>query len=96
MYKQLDKYCTFYLICQGTRVIYRKQVKKLQFFFILTKKLEVLIMNFIFCLQESVTNLDKHYEILLLLDELSKMCHYTIFYSDITKKPTKVITQEVI
>ena len=97
MYKQVDAYCYSCLICQEARVIREKQLRKLQPFLIPTKVCDVFFMDFITRLPESVTYGDMYNAILVVVDKLSKMCHYILCRSNITAKElAKVITQVVI
>ncbi len=97
MYKQVDAYCTSCLICQGARVIRVKQPGELQPFPIPTKAWDVLSMDFITRLSESFAYGGTYNAIFVLIDKLSKMCHYIRCRSDMTAgELAEVITQEVI
>ncbi len=97
MYKQVDTYCTSCLICQGARVIRGKQPGQLQPFLIPTKACDVFSMDFIAGLPESVAYGGRYNAILVVVDELSKMCHYIPCRSDMTVgELAEVITREVI
>ena len=96
-YKQVDAYCTFCLICQGARVICGKQPGQLQPLPIPTKAWDVFSMDFITGLPESVAYGGRYDAILVVVDKLSKMCHYIPCRSDMTAgELAEVITREVI
>ena len=97
MYKQMDAYCTSCLICQGARVICGKQPGQLQPLPIPTKAWDVFSMDFITGLPESVAYGGRYDAILVVVDKLSKMCHYIPCRSDMTAgELAEVITREVI
>ncbi len=97
MYKQIDAYCTSCLICQAARVIRGKQPEKLQPLLISTKACDVFSMNFITGLPESVAYGSIYDAILVVVDKLSKRCHYIPCRSDMTAgELAEVITREVI
>ena len=93
IYKQVDAYCTSCLICQGARVIRGKQPGQLQPLPIPTKAWDVFSMDFITGLPESVAYGEKYDAILVVVNKLSKMCHYVPCSSDMTAKElAEVIT----
>ena len=97
MYKQVDAYCTSCLIYQGARVICGKQPGQLQPLPIPTKAWDVFSMDFITGLPESVAYGGRYDAILVVVDKLSKMCHYIPCRSDMTAgELAEVITREVI
>ena len=93
----MDAYCTSCLICQGARVIREKQPGQLQPLPIPTKAWDVFSMEFITGLPESVTYEGRYDAILVVVDKLSKMCHYIPCRSDMTAgELAEVIMREVI
>ncbi len=97
MYKQVDTYCTSYLICQGAGVIRGKQLGELQLLRIPTKAWDVFSMDFITGLPKSVTYEGIYHATLVVVNKLSKMSHYILCRSDMTTGAlAEVITQEVI
>ena len=97
MYRKVDAQFTFCLICLEARMIHGKQPMKLQPLFIPTKACDVFSMDFIAELPKSVEYGDIYDAILVVLDKLSKMCHYIPCRSDITAgKLAEVINREVI
>ncbi len=97
MYKQVEAYCTFCLICQGVRVIRGKQPGQLQPLPISKNAWDVFSMGFIIGLPESVTYGGRYNAILVVVDKLSKMCHYIPCCSDMTAgELAEVITRDVI
>ncbi len=97
IYKQVDTYYTSRLISQGARVIRGKQSGQLQPLPIPTKAWEFFSIDFITWLPESVVYRGRYDTILVVVDKLSKMCHYIPCRSDMTARElAEVITQEVI
>ena len=84
MYKQVDVYCISCLICQRARVVHGKQRAKLQLFLIPTKALDIFSMDFIIGLPKSVEYGSIYNTIFVIVDKLSKMCHYIPCRSEIT------------
>ncbi len=97
MYKQVDGYCSSCLICQRARVIRGKQPRQLQLLPISTKAWDVFSIDFITGLSESVAYEGKYDAIRVVVDKLSKMCHYIPCRSDMTEgELAEVITREII
>ncbi len=97
IYKQVDAYCTSCLIFQGASVICGKQPGKLQPLSIPMKAWDVFSMDFITRLPKSVEYGVIYDAILVVVDNLSNMCHYKHCRSDMTAAElAEVITQEVI
>ena len=97
IYKQVDAYCTPCLICQGARVIFGKKPGELQSLLIPTKVWDVFSKDFITGLPERVSYGVIYDAILVVVNKLSKMCHYIPCCSEMTvEKWAEVITQEVI
>ena len=95
--KQVEAYCTSFLICQGAIVIRGKQAGKLQPLPIPMKVWDVFSMDVITWLQESVTYGGTNYAIPVVVDKLSKIYHYIACFSNMTaRKLDKVTKQEVI
>ncbi len=97
IYKQVDVYSTYCLIFQGDRVICVKLRGNLQPLPISTKAWDVFSMDFITRLPESVVYGGIYDAILVVVDKLSKMCHYIPYRSDMTAgELAEVMTREVI
>ncbi len=97
IYKQVDAYCTSCLIYQRAWLIFEKQPGELRPVPIPIKSWDVFSMDFITELPESVAYRDKYNAILVVVDKLSKMCHYIPCRSDMTVgELAEVITRKVI
>ena len=97
IYKQVDAYCISCLIYQGAWLIFEKQPGELRPVPIPIKSWDVFSMDFITELPESVAYRDKYNAILVVVDKLSKMCHYILCRSDMTVgELAEVITRKVI
>ncbi len=97
MYKQVDAYYTSCFIRQEARVIHGKGPGKLQPLLIPITAWDVFSMDFIAGLPESIEYKGTYDVILVVIDKLSKMCHYIPCCSDMTAgQLVEVITQEVI
>ncbi len=97
MYTQVDSYCTSRLICKEARVICGKQSRQLRPLPIPAKASDVFPMDFITGLPESFEYRGTYNAIVVIVNKLSKMCHYIPCHSDITARElAEVITQEVI
>lgn len=93
----MGKYCTFYLICQGDRVIHREKLKDFQSLPISMKILNIFSMDFIIGLSENVKYGGIHNVILVVIDKHSKIFHKILCHSETTEGDhVEVITQEVI
>ncbi len=97
MYKQVDAYCIFYLICQGARVICGKQPGELQLLPISTKVWDGFSTDFMNEVPESVTYHGMYNAILVVIHRLSKIYHYISCRSDmIVEELVDIVTQKVI
>lgn len=97
MWKQIQKYCNFCLICQRVQIICKRQLKLLQLIFILKELWEVLTLNFITGLSESHAYEGVYDAILMVMCKFSKMSHYISVRKDWTAgQLVKAFAREII
>ena len=97
MWKQIQKYCNSYFVCQRAQIICRKQSELLQLISILNKLWEVLTLNFITELSESQAYENVYDAILVMICKFFKITHYISVCKDwMTEQLTEVYIREIV